>query len=138
MAVTAEHIFVNLPVKDLPKTKAFFREIGFAFNDQFSDDKAACMVISEHIYAMLLTESFFRTFTNKDICDTSKSIETIVALSAASREKVDELVDKALAAGGSPANEPTDHGFMYTRSFYDPDGHMWEVMYMDPSTVESK
>jgi uncharacterized protein len=135
MAVTADKIFVNLPVKDLNKSVDFFTKIGFEFNAQFTDDKAACLVISEHIFAMLLVEDFFKTFIKKDITDASKTTEVILALSAESREKVDEMVNKALAAGGKPSNDPMDHGFMYVWSFQDVDGHLWEVMYMDESAV---
>ncbi|GIP59492.1 VOC family protein [Paenibacillus sp. FSL W8-0186] len=136
MALQCNQIFVNLPVKDLPKTKNFFEQVGFEFNPQFTDEKAACLVISEHIYAMLLSEAYFKTFTKKDIPDTKENAEVIVALSASSREQVDEIVERALAAGGQPFNDPVDHGFMYTRSFQDPDGHLWEVVYMDPATIE--
>lgn len=135
MAVTADKIFVNLPVKDLNKAMEFFSKVGFEFNPQFTDDKAACMVISEHIYAMLLVEGFFKTFTKKDIVDATKSTEVIVALSAESREQVDEIANRAIAAGGSASNDPVDHGFMYVRSFQDLDGHLWEVIYMDESAV---
>ncbi|KIL35024.1 extradiol dioxygenase [Cohnella kolymensis] len=135
MAVTADKIFVNLPVKDLNKSMEFFRSIGFEFNAQFTDENAACLVISEHIYAMLLLEQFFGTFTKKEIADATRSTEVILALTADSKEKVDELVNKALAAGGKPSNDPTDHGFMYVWSFQDVDGHLWEVFYMDESAV---
>lgn len=138
MAVTADKIFVNLPVKDLQKTMSFFKAIGFAFNPQFTDEKAACLVISEHIYVMLLVESFFTSFTKKSIPDTTTSSEVILALSAESRAQVDELVSKALASGGKPYNDPVDHGFMYTWSFQDPDGHLWEVMHMDQSAVPAE
>ncbi|CAG7617332.1 VOC family protein [Paenibacillus allorhizosphaerae] len=135
MALTADKIFVNLPVKNLKQSIDFFSKIGFEFNAQFTDDNATCMVISDHIYVMLLVEDFFRTFTKKDIANADKTTEAIVALSADSREQVDEIVDKALAAGGKVSNDPADHGFMYTRSFQDIDGHLWEVMYMDQSVV---
>ncbi|MEO3753875.1 VOC family protein [Streptomyces sp. B6B3] len=131
----SRQIFVNLPVKDLGRARAFFTEIGFTINEQFSDDNAASVVIEENITVMLLTEPFFRTFTKKDLADTARSTEAILALSADSREDVDALADRALAAGGKPSNEPTDHGFMYGRSFQDPDGHLWEVMWMDPSAM---
>ncbi|GAA3994867.1 VOC family protein [Streptomyces sp. NBC_01352] len=129
-------IFVNLPVNDLDASKKFFTELGYSINAQFSDDNAASVVISDTIVAMLLTKPFYSTFTKKEIVDAAKSSEVLIALSAESREKVDELVDKALAAGGSPAGEPQDHGFMYGRSFDDLDGHTWEVMWMDPTAVE--
>ncbi len=136
MALTASNIFVNLPVKDLKKSMEFFSSIGFAFNPQFTDDNAACMVVSENIYVMLLVEPFFQGFSKRQVTDTADSSEVIVALSAESREKVDEIVNKALEAGGKPANEPMDQGgFMYAWSFHDLDGHMWEILYMDPSAV---
>ncbi|ROQ69060.1 hypothetical protein EDD93_3550 [Streptomyces sp. 840.1] len=131
-------IFVNLPVKDLETTKGFFGKLGFSFNPQFSDDNTACLVISDTIFAMLISEPRFKEFTKKEIADSSKTTEVLLALSAESREKVDELADAALAAGGSPANEPQDLGFMYGRSFQDPDHHIWEVVWMDPSAVEAQ
>jgi predicted lactoylglutathione lyase len=129
-------IFVNLPVNDLEASKKFFTELGYSINPQFSDENAASVVISDTIVAMLLTKPFYSTFTKKEIADATKTSEVLVALSAESREKVDELVDRALAAGGSPAGETQDHGFMYGRSFDDPDGHTWEVVWMDPAAVE--
>jgi len=129
-------IFVNLPVKDLGKSIDFFTALGFSFNPQFTDENAGCLVISDDIYAMLLVESFFKSFTKKDIADATKTTEAIVALGVESRERVDELVDKALAAGGLPSNDTNDQGFMYGRSFQDPDGHLWEVFYMDPAAVQ--
>ncbi|WKX71403.1 VOC family protein [Streptomyces sp. XD-27] len=131
-------IFVNLPVKDLDKSIGFFEQLGYSFNPQFTDEKGACMVISDDIYAMLLVEPFFKSFTDKEIVDTSKGAEAIVALGVESRERVDELADKALAAGGKPSKEPMDEGFMYGRSFQDLDGHLWEVFWMDPSAVEGE
>ncbi|MEV1055021.1 VOC family protein [Streptomyces sp. NPDC049887] len=131
-------IFVNLPVKDLDASKAFWEAVGYTFNPRFTDETAACMVISDSIFAMLLTEARFKDFTRKDVADAASSTEVIVALSAESREKVDELTDAALAAGGSPANEPQDHGFMYGRSFQDPDNHIWEVVWMDEKAVEGR
>ncbi|CAM4208699.1 VOC family protein [Paenibacillus alkaliterrae] len=135
MGVQAEKIFVNLPVKDLKKSVDFFTLVGFEFNAQFTDENATCMIISENIFAMLLVEDYFKTFTKKDIVDATKSTEVIVALSTDSREKVDELVNKALTAGGKPSKEPIDHGFMYGWSFQDIDGHLWELFYMDESAV---
>lgn len=129
-------IFVNLPVNDLDRSKAFFGALGYSFNPQFSDDKAACLVISDTIYAMLITEPFFRTFTKKDLVDATAATEVITALSFDSREDVDRFVDTALSSGGSAANDPMDHGFMYSRSFQDPDGHLWEALWMDPGHVE--
>ncbi|MEV2216613.1 VOC family protein [Streptomyces sp. NPDC050997] len=129
-------IFVNLAVNDLDASKKFFTELGYTINPQFSDENAASVVISDSIVAMLLTKSFYATFTKKEIADATRTSEVLIALSAESREKVDELVEKALTAGGSPAGETQDHGFMYGRSFDDPDGHTWEVVWMDPAAVE--
>lgn len=128
-------IFVNLPVKDLDKSREFFGKLGYSFNDQFSDENAACLVISDTIFAMLLVEPFFQTFTKKQIADSASSTEVLIGLSAESREQVDELVDSALEAGGRVANDTNDQGFMYGRSFEDLDGHIWEVMWMDPKAV---
>ncbi|NUS74557.1 MAG: VOC family protein [Corynebacteriales bacterium] len=125
-------IFVNLPVKDLDKAKAFYTELGYSFNPQFTDENAACLVISDDIYAMLLVEKFFQSFTKKSIAS-SDTTEAIIALSADSREDVDTLTEKAIAAGGQVVNEPMDEDFMYSRSFYDLDGHHWEIVYMDMS-----
>jgi predicted lactoylglutathione lyase len=133
-----QNIFVNLPVKNLQSSMKFFTELGFQFNPQFTNEMAACMVINEHIYAMLLTEEHFKTFTTKEIADSAKTTEAIVALSAESREKVDEVVNKALEAGGKPSKEPQDYGFMYSRSFQDPDGHLWEVLYMEESAIHQE
>ncbi|MFE5296941.1 VOC family protein [Streptomyces sp. NPDC056632] len=131
-------IFVNLPVTDLDASKAFYEKLGYAINPQFTDETAACVVISDTIYAMLLTEEKFRSFLapGKEVSDATKSTEVLVTLSAESREKVDELADRALAAGGSPAKEPMDMGFMYGRSFADPDGHHWEVFWMDVAAAQ--
>lgn len=138
MALQLSKTFINLPVKDLRKSMDFFSEIGFAFNLQFTDDNATCMIINEHTYAMLLVEPFFQSFTTKPLADATQGTEVIVALAADSREQVDELADKALAAGGSPSNEPQDLGFMYTRSFQDINGHLWEVFYMaEPETHQA-
>ena len=134
--VYQQMIFVNLPVNDLDASKKFFTELGYSLNPQFSDDKAASVVISDTIVAMLLTKPFYATFTKKEIADATQTSEVLVALSAESRAKVDELVDKALAAGGSPSGETQDHGFMYGRSFDDLDGHTWEVIWMDPAAIQ--
>lgn len=131
----ARKIFVNLPVKDLSKSVDFFTQLGFAFDPNFTDESATCMIISDEAFAMLLVEDRFKDFTNKDICDTTTHTEAILALSADSRQQVDDLVNKALAAGGQPSNDPMDHGFMYGWSFQDIDGHLWEVMYMDPGAL---
>jgi predicted lactoylglutathione lyase len=129
-------IFVNLAVKDLNRSKEFFTRLGFEFNPQLSNEQGACMVISEDAYVMLLVEPFFQSFTQKGICDATKQSEVINALSCSSRAEVQDLTKKALAAGGKPAQPPQDHGFMYSESFYDVDGHHWEVVWMDPSTVQ--
>ena len=131
----ARKIFVNLPIKDMKRSQAFFRALGFDFNPQFTNEQGACMVISEDVYAMLLVESFFQTFTKKPISDAKKSTEVLVCLSCESRAEVDELVRKALAAGGIAPNAPQDHGFMYGHGFEDLDGHVWELVWMDPSAV---
>ncbi len=131
----ARKIFVNLPVADLPKSMEFFRRLGFEFNRQFTDDKAACMVISEEGYVMLLARPFFQTFTRKALADAHTHTEALIALSCDSRAEVDELVRKAIAAGGTHAMDPVDHGFMYGWSFNDLDGHGWEVLWMDPKAV---
>ena len=125
-------LFVNLAVRDLPRSRQFFHSLGFAFDESFSNEDAACMVISKRANVMLLCERFFRTFTQRSICDTSAETEGLFALSCDSRAEVDELVEKALAAGGTRAMDPVDHGFMYGWSFYDLDGHHWELVWMDP------
>ncbi|HYO07347.1 MAG TPA: VOC family protein [Tepidisphaeraceae bacterium] len=125
-------IFVNLPVKDLKRSMAFFEAVGFRNNPQFTDETAACMVVSEHIYVMILTEAKFQKFTPKQIADASKSSEVLVALTCESRAAVDEMVAKATAAGGASYAEPKDYGFMYQHGFEDPDGHIWELIWMDP------
>jgi uncharacterized protein len=124
-------IFVNLPVKDLPQTKAFFSSLGFGFNQQFTDETAACMVVSNDIHVMLLTHAKFKEFTPKAICDATKSTEVLLCLSCKDRGHVDELVRKAVTAGGSTYNEPKDYGFMYGHGFQDLDGHIWELIYME-------
>jgi uncharacterized protein len=132
----ATQIFVNLAVKYLPKSKAFFSALGYSFNPQFTNDDAACMVISDTIYVMLLTEPFFKKFTSKELVDAKKSTEAIVCLSAESRAAVEDIVRKAVAAGGRIYNEPQDHGFMYCHGFEDVDGHQWEFAFMDPSHIQ--
>lgn len=124
-------VFINLPVHELARSKQFFNELGFSFDSQYSDEKAACMVINDKAFAMLLEEPFFRTFTMNEPCDTKHSTEGLFALSCSSREEVDEMVNRAVAAGGSHAMPPNDYGFMYSWSFYDPDHHHWEVFWMD-------
>ncbi|WP_332685471.1 VOC family protein [Bosea sp. (in: a-proteobacteria)] len=129
-------IFVNLPVKDLAKSMDFFKALGFSFNPQFTDETAACMVISDTIFAMLLTHEKFASFSPKPVADTNQAIEVLIALSRDNREAVDAIVKAALAAGGSTFSEPQDHGFMYAHAFRDLDGHVWEVMWMDPAAVQ--
>jgi uncharacterized protein len=126
-------IFVNLPVENLPRTMEFWKALGFEFNPQFTDDKAASLIISENIFAMLLTKEFFKTFIKKEIADAKQSTEVLVCLSCSSRQEVDDLVRKAVAAGGSIAREAKDHGFMYEHAFEDLDGHIWELAYMEPN-----
>jgi uncharacterized protein len=127
----ATQIFVNLPVKDLGKSMEFFKKLGFSFNPQFTDETAACMVLGENNYVMLLTNEKFKEFTPKEICDATRSTEVLVALSCENRPRVDELVRTAVAAGGSTYSEPRDYGFMYTHGFQDLDGHIWELFHMD-------
>lgn len=135
-AKSTRQLFVNLPVKDLKRAMEFFGKLGFQFNPQFTDDKAACMIVNDGAYFMLLSESYFKTFTKKGVADTTNHSECMLAFSCGSRGQVDELADVALANGGTVAMEPVDHGFMYTRSFYDLDGHHWEVLWMDPSAIQ--
>jgi predicted lactoylglutathione lyase len=130
------NIFVNLPVKDLNRSQEFFGALGFTFNPQFTDENAACMIIGEKIFSMLITEQYFTTFTPKKIADARTTSEVLIALSCGSREEVGEMVQKAVAAGGKTYNEAKDHGFMLQHGFEDPDGHIWEVFYMDPSFVQ--
>lgn len=128
-------IYVNLPVRDLDKSIAFFTQLGYKFNPQFTDQNATCMIVGESIFVMLLVEKFFQTFTPKQICDASKSTEVLLCLSCDSREAVDALVRKAVAAGATTPNPPKDHGFMYGHGYQDLDGHLWELMYMDISAM---
>ncbi|MEN9403070.1 MAG: hypothetical protein RL091_1773 [Verrucomicrobiota bacterium] len=130
-------IFLNLPVADLPRSMAFFKALGFAHNPQFTDDTAACIVISETNYVMLLTRPKFRQFTPKAVCDTSQAVEVLISLSCASRQEVDDLVARALAAGGSTYDQPEDLGFMYSHSFVDPDGHGWGVLHLSALPPQS-
>lgn len=128
-------IFVNLPVKDLEKSMAFFTAIGFSFNPQFTDKTAACMVMSEHIYAMLLTHDKVKEFTKKPIADAHKTLEVLTALAVENKATVNDLADRAMKAGGTETYSPKDYGFMFARSFEDLDGHIWEVFWMDPAQV---
>jgi predicted lactoylglutathione lyase len=129
-------VFINLPVRDLSRSIAFFTQLGFTFNAPFTDETASMMNLGDDAHAMLITEPRFREFTPKAICDTSTHTEVLIALSAASREEVDDLVRRAMAAGGSPASPSQDYGFMYGWSFQDLDGHTWEVVWMDPSYIQ--
>lgn len=129
-------IFVNLPVEDIDASRKFYTALGYSINEQFSDESTASVVISDTIIAMLLTKEKYAQFTKKEIADARKSSEVLLALSAESREKVDELVEKALAAGGTVVGDTQDLGFMYGRSFDDLDGHTWEVVWMDPAAIE--
>ncbi len=130
-------MFVNLPVKDLDRAKAFFRKLGFSFNPRFTDAKAACMVVNELACVMLIQEAFYRTFTRRELCDGARE-EGLTALSCADRAEVDRLVRTAVESGGSPAMPPVDHGFMYEWSFLDPDGHHWAVLWMDPKVARGE
>ncbi|MDI3388373.1 VOC family protein [Streptomyces sp. B-S-A8] len=129
-------VFINLAVKDVELSKKFFSEVGYALNPQFCDDETACVTVSDAIVLMLLQEEKFARFTVQPVADSTRSTEALICLSAESRRQVDELADRALAAGGSPAGEPSDMGFMYGRSFLDPDGHHFEVLWMDQSAVQ--
>ncbi|OAJ69794.1 extradiol dioxygenase [Methylobacillus sp. MM3] len=131
----ATQIFVNLPVKDLQRSVAFFTALGYDFDLNFTDENATCMIVGENIFVMLLVEPFFQTFIKKEICDARKSTEVLVCLSCESRAKVDELVAKAIAAGGTIPRETQDLGFMYNCAFEDLDGHIWELVYMEPTAV---
>ncbi|GHE74194.1 VOC family protein [Streptomyces spiralis] len=129
-------IFVNLATDDVAASRKFFTELGYTINPQFSTDDCSCVVISDTIIAMLLSKQRYADFTKKEIADARKTSEVLICLSAESREKVDELVEKALAAGGTVSGETQDHGYMYGRAFDDLDGHTWEVMWMDPAAVQ--
>lgn len=122
-------IYLNLPVADLVKSLAFFKALGFEQNPQMSSEAGACVVINESIFVMLSSHDLFRSFTPKAICDTNSAVEVLISLKCASREAVDSLVAKALAAGGTTYDEPEDLGFMYSHSFVDPDGHGWGLFY---------
>ena len=131
-------IFVNLAVKDLNRSVDFFKAIGYSFNKQFTDETAACMVISEDIYAMLLTEKKFKDFTPKKLVDATMATEVMTCLSTDTRERVNEIVDNAVKAGATEFKDAQDHGFMFYRSFSDLDGHIWEIMWLDESKVETQ
>ena len=133
-----KQIYVNLPVKDLARSREFFSSLGFDFNAQFSNDQGACMIIGENIFAMLLAEPFFQGFTSKPIANARETTEVLTCLSCESREEVDALVQKALAAGGRAPNPKQDHGFMYGHGFEDLDGHVWELSYMDMGAIPAR
>jgi predicted lactoylglutathione lyase len=129
-------IFVNLPVKNLEKSKAFYGALGYSFEPRFTNEQGACMVISEDIYAMLLTHAKFKEFTPKEICDATKTTEVITCLSCESKAQVDDVISKAVAAGGKTFKAPMDYGFMYGNAVTDLDGHIWEYIWMDPNFVQ--
>lgn len=128
----SRQIYVNLPVKDVQRSKAFFAGLGFSFEPKYTGEKSACMIIDDNIFVMMLEDSYFKTFTKKALCDATRSTEVMVALSCDSRQQVDETVAKAVASGGTIPREPQDHGFMYAHAFEDLDGHIWELVYMEP------
>jgi predicted lactoylglutathione lyase len=132
---TPRKIFVNLAVRDLKRSTDFFNRLGFQFNPKFTNENSACMIISDQAFVMLLSEPTFKTFTTREICNTGAQTEGLFALSCGSRAEVDDLVKKAISAGGTHAMDPVDHGFMYGWSFYDLDGHHWEVFWMDPQAA---
>jgi uncharacterized protein len=128
-------LFVNLPVKNLDQSVTFFSRLGFSFNPQFTDDTATCMIVSDDIFVMLLTQAKFQSFAPNPICDARNNTEVLLALSCDSRAQVDEMVRTAISAGGNTYNAPQDHGFMYQHGFQDLDGHVWEIFWMDPATI---
>lgn len=131
----ARKLFTNLPVKDLQKSIEFFTKLGFTFNPQFSDKNGTCMIVGSDAFVMLLAEEFFRTFTKKELVNAATATEVITAITVDSKDEVDAIVDTALSAGGAPSNETSEQEFMYTRSFQDLDGHLWEVLYMGPTAM---
>lgn len=132
-----KNIFINLPVKNLEKSKEYYTHLGYTVNSQFTNETAACLVISDTIYLMLLVEEYFKTFTSKQIIDASNSIEVLTALSCESKEEVNSITQKSIDAGGTETKDPQDYGFMYTRSLQDLDGHVWEYFWMDPSHIQA-
>lgn len=130
-------LFVNLPIRDLARSKAFFSALGFTFDPQFSSDAGACLVISAEARVMLVTEAVFKTLTERDVCDTRTHVEVLVTVSCESRAEVDQLVNLAAGHGGKAAGEAQDHGFMYDWGFYDPDGHGWGVAWMNPTATQT-
>jgi predicted lactoylglutathione lyase len=137
LVATPRKLFVNLGVKDLDASVAFFTRLGFAFDPRLTGEHATCMILSDEAFVMLLVEDCFKDFTTKALCDAGTHTEAILAVSADSRDQVDSLVDAALLHGGRPANDPMDQGFMYGRSFHDVDGHLWEVIWLDPDELEA-
>jgi predicted lactoylglutathione lyase len=138
MANEPRKLFVNLAVEDLDRSVEFFTKLGFTFDPRFTDETATCMVVGEDAFVMLLVHDRFKDFTKKDLADSRAQTEAILGVSAESREQVDDLAETALAAGGAPASEPIDMDFMYGRSFLDPDGHQWELIWMDPSAIPAE
>jgi uncharacterized protein len=136
--VSRRQLYVNVAVDDLERSVAFFTTLGFSFEPRYTDETATCMIVGEDAFVMLVTKAKFSEFTRKHIVDASHQTEVLLAISAASREGVDELTEAALASGGSAANDPIDHGSMYSRSFQDPDGHVWEVVWMDEAAAEAE
>ncbi|KAB7672071.1 VOC family protein [Bacillus sp. B1-b2] len=135
MTFQSKNIFINLPVKDVKKSTEFFQSVGFEINLQFTNEDTTCLIVSDNIFVLLLSESRFKDFTTKEIVDAVTSAQAIYCLSAESREQVDELVNKAFAAGGKPSSDKQDHSFMYGWGFQDLDGYLWEVAYMDESKL---
>ncbi len=133
-----KQIFVNLPIQDMARSQAFFKALGLSFNPRFTNEQGACLEIAENIYAMLLVKPFFQGFTKLPVADATQTTEVLIALSCESRAEVDELVAKAAAAGGTTPNAPQDHGFMYQHGFADPDGHQWEVFWMDEAAAPAQ
>ena len=131
----ARKIFVNLPVKDLDRSVGFFTRLGYTFNPQFTDDNATCMILGDNLFAMLLTEKFFKSFNDKEITDTRKANEVLTCMACSSRQQVDDLVAKARAGGARVPRQAQDHGFMYAHGFEDLDGHVWELVWMDPAAA---
>lgn len=134
----ATKVFINLPVKDLDKSISFFSNLGYSFNPQFTDEKATCMIVSDNIFVMLLTETYFKTFTRKQISDAKIATEVLIALDTNSREEVQQMITKAIESGATIYSEPQDHGWMYQHSFADLDGHQWELVYMDQSQMPNQ
>jgi predicted lactoylglutathione lyase len=134
----ATKVFINLPVKNLAKSMDFFQQLGFSFNPQFTDEKAASMVVSDNIFVMLLTETYFKTFISTELCDAHKATEVLIALDSGSKDEVKQIVSKAQSLGGQLYAQPQDHGWMYQHSFADLDGHKWEIVYMDETQLPNQ